>query len=448
MRLFFALLFFPFFVHASTWTKDTGWELKPSSDGVWQVLPDTPSANKPSGVVCTSGNCTATRPTPLPKVSPPTNFNPSSAFNKAGIALGLASRLGPWISVGMAAYNWLKDSGLSVDPSTGQVTEVPDAQALAPSTVYGPGGNTCIGSVGRFASANAALAAGSAAYVGGCVVSDDSQFRWTLKTPATSSNGTSVTQGTFCRTTIATGAQDCTYTTNLALQSYANPTANCYLVATGKLTGINALAGSCPAGTPVPVASTAVASKLTAPITDPNLAKVWREVLDNGGKIDDTGPAQLTGPTQVPGPTSTSVKTTATGTQAVTTTTTNFNISYNTNNITINESKVISNPDGSSETVTEKPAEPCAADPTSLACVKLGDPGTDSPQWQTKTVTYQAESLGLGAACPAPWTGTVHGWNLSMSWQPACDVAPNVRLGILALSTLGALLMIVTTVRT
>lgn len=440
------------FAHASTWTKDTGWELKPSSDGVWQVLPDQPSANKPPAVTCASGNCTATKPTPLPRINPPSTFNPSSGFTKVGIALGLASRLGPWLSVGMAAYSWLKDSGLTVDPQTGQVTEVPDAQAVAPSTVYRPDGNSCLRNIGLFATAQSALNAGSAAYAGaaGCVVVDDSSNTWYAKTNATCLNQscTNIQQGVVCRQARLGGPPDCTYSTNIAFSSQSNASSNCYLVATGKLTGVNVVGGLCPSGTPVLVAPSAVASKITGPITDSNLAKVWREVLDNGGQIQDTGVPQLTGPSQVSGPTTTSIKTTSTGTQAVTTTTTNYNVTYNTNNITINESKVVANPDGSTETVTQKPTEPCAVDPTSLACTKLGDPGTDAPSWQTKTITYQPDNLGFGGSCPAPWTGVVHGWTLSFSYQPACDVAPTIRAGLLALSTLGALLMIVTAVRT
>lgn len=441
MRLFFALLLFPFFAHASTWTKDTGWELKPSSDGIWQVLPDQPSANKPSGVTCSSGNCTASRATPLPRVTPPTNFNPSSAFNKAGIALALASRAGLWITVGKAAYDWLKDAS---------VTPQPDGYTQAADGTHSQTGYWRAVSV-----VNSSLRFDSPSAV--CDAIQAQTYTNMMNTGAyktvTISNTAVITavDAANCNLSISYVRTDLQSGTTSPTYGASRPdsvTVGCYSNASGAFV-VSPTGGLCPAGTQSPITSTQAAAALAkTSITDGNLARVWREVLDNGGKIDDTGPAQLTGPTQVSGPTSTSVKTTATGTQAVTTTTTNFNVSYNTNNITINESKVISNPDGSSETVTEKPAEPCAADPTSLACVKLGDPGTDSPQWQTKTVTYQAESLGLAAACPAPWTGTVHGWSLSMSWQPACDVAPNVRLGILALATLGALLMIVTTVRT
>lgn len=439
MKLFFALLLFPFFAHASTWAKDTGWELKPSSDGIWQVLPDQPSANKPTGVTCTSGNCTATRPTPLPKVNPPSTFNPSSGFTKVGIALGLVSRLGPWISVGMAAYNWLQSAHIRVEPDNSLSQEF-GGTTLSSGTWSGISADS---PTARYSSSASACLAGVAA-----INSSNSPYyrSFSASLQSVSSSSSPATCAYSYTAVTTTGSNTSGSVTGTVTQ--VSPTDQWCFNSSG-VAVVRPTGGLCPAGVYSPVTVQNAANSLSSTsITDPNLAKVWREVLDNGGKIDDTGPAQLTGPTQLPGPTSTSVKTTATGTQAVTTTTTNYNITYNTNNITINESKVISNPDGSSETVTQKSPEPCAVDPTSLTCAKLGDPGTDSPQWQTKIVTYQAESLGLGAACPAPWAGTVHGWNLSMSWQPACDVAPNVRLGILALATLGALLMIVTTVRT
>jgi len=429
---------------AATWVKDTGWELKPASDGVYQVLPGTPSGNKPTGVTCVGGSCTATKPTPIPKVTPPANFNPSTGFSKAAIAIGLASRLGPWISVGTAAYNWLKDSNLTPDANTGEITENLTEQAVAPSTVFQPQGNPCFQALGLYASRDSALVAGSQNYLRCMGFTNTATKTWELLSNATWT-GSTIVQGYVCLTD--NGVRNCTYRTNVGFGTFSNSSSNCYLTATGQLTGLNTTGGSCPSGSPTPVAASAVAPKLTGPISDPNLAKVWREVLDNGGQIEDTGVPSLTGPTQVTGPTTSSTSTTANGTSAVTNTTINYNINYNSNTLTINESKTVANPDGSTSTTTQKPAEPCAADPLSLACAKLGDPGTDNPKWETKTVTFQAENLGFGGSCPAPWTAIVRGWQLSMSYQPACDVAPQVRLGLLALSTLGALLMIVNAVK-
>lgn len=426
-------------VHAATWTKDTGWELKPSSDGIYDVVPGEPSANKPTGVTCTSGNCTATKPTPLPKVNPPSSFNPSSGFSKVGIALGLASRLGPWLTVGMAAYNWLNDARVRSEPD-GSISQEVGGTSLSSSSW---GGISSDSSTSRYSSSLAACQAGVASV-------NASNAPYYRSFSASLQSVSSVSSPAICfysYSAVTTSGASTSGSLNGTVSLISSSDPWCY--SSSGVAVVRPTGGLCPSGVYQPTSIASASNTLSStPITDVNLAKVWREVLDNGGRIQDTGVPQLTGPSQVPGPTTTSTKTTSTGTQSVTTTTTNYNVTYNTNHITINESKVISNPDGSTETVTEKPAEPCAADPSSLACTKLGDPGTDAPSWQTKTVTYQAESLGLGAACPAPWTGTVHGWNLAMSWQPACDVAPQIRLGILALATLGALLMIVTTVRT
>lgn len=156
-----------------------------------------------------------------------------------------------------------------------------------------------------------------------------------------------------------------------------------------------------------------------------------------------TGPAILTQPA------TTKTVTAANGTSQVQTSQVTNNITYAGDTYNIMNTTNITNPDGSSEKVQETPKKDlCEQYPSSVGCMNVGDLPSDSPTWQTKTVTYQAESLGFTGSCPAPWSGSVHGWNLSMSWQPACDVAPQIRLGVLALCTLGALLMISTTVRT
>lgn len=207
--------------------------------------------------------------------------------------------------------------------------------------------------------------------------------------------------------------------------------------------------GLCPSGTFSPLPEATFADRLNnAPITADTLRRALDEVLKAGGSINDTGSHSVSGPASVPGETKTKTTTAANGTTQVTTVTNNYNYNYSGNTVTITTTEVIQNPDGSTETTTSDTPDPlCAENPNSLACVKLGDVPTDQPAWETKTIAYQADSLGLPAACPAPWTGQLRGWTLSFSYQPACDVAPQVRLAILALTTLGALLMIVTTVR-
>lgn len=436
-------------VHASTWTKDTGWELKLSSDGVYQVLPGAPSANKPSGVTCVGGSCTTTsRPVALPKVQPSTNFNPSSAFTKVALAAGLVTRLGPWIALGTAAYQWMNDAGVTYNPNSGALTTDQGGQAPVSGFSYFAEGSQTSRAWGNWSSPS-----GPAARIKTEVVSTWSASGYNVEFVSDPvygvNNGCGVGAACFCLIQRSNGTRSCGYGSAWQVSRTALTQTACAYRDSGLLSGVNAIANICPSGTPTAATPAMTAQALVnAQVSDANLGKAWREILDNGGQIDDSGPSSLTGPSQVTGPTSSTTSTTATGTQAVTNTATTYNITYNTNNITINETKTVTNPDGSSTSTTQKPADPCASDPNSLACAKLGDPGSDSPQWQTKTVVYQAENLGFTGSCPSPWTGTVHGWNLSMSWQPACDVAPQIRLGVLALCTLGALLMIVTTVRT
>lgn len=160
-------------------------------------------------------------------------------------------------------------------------------------------------------------------------------------------------------------------------------------------------------------------------------------------------PRPAIGPATLTQPATTKTVTQPNGSTAVSTVTVTNNITYAGDTYNVTNTTVTNNPDGSTTTESQTPQkDPCDVNPTSLACIKLGDPPSDTPTWQTKTVSFQSESLGLSGACPAPWTGTVHGWTLSMSYQPACDVAPQIRLGVLALASLGALLMIITTVRT
>lgn len=208
--------------------------------------------------------------------------------------------------------------------------------------------------------------------------------------------------------------------------------------------------GLCPGGTALPKTEDEAAG-IALPYADKTKAvDIVRQVLQNG--IDARPLAEVrpaTGPASLTQPQTTKTTTAANGTTQVQTSQITNNITYAGDTYNITNTTITNYPDGSSDKVQETPQKgPCDTQPDSLGCMKLGDLPTDAPTWQTKTITYQPESLGLAGACPAPWTGTVHGWTLSMSYQPACDVAPQIRLGVLALASLGALLMIITTVRT
>lgn len=195
-----------------------------------------------------------------------------------------------------------------------------------------------------------------------------------------------------------------------------------------------------------------VAAKI-APYADsfkPKAVDITKQAIGAGHDAAPyTQPQTATGPSSITQPQTQVVTKTATGTTQISTITTTNNITYQGDTYNITNVTTKKNPDGSEETTTEqqKDLSQCAKSPNSLACVDLGTPSTESPTWQTKNVVYQADALGLPAGCPAPWTGQVHGWNLSMSWQPACDQAPAIRAGVLALAGLTALMLIITTLR-
>lgn len=208
--------------------------------------------------------------------------------------------------------------------------------------------------------------------------------------------------------------------------------------------------GKCPTGR-YNVATPAEAAARIAQYGDAaGLKPLAQDVLAKGGSIETASPRTLSGPASSPAQTTTKTATAANGTTSVVTTNTTNNYTYNGDTITQTTVTTINYPDGSTEVEEKKEETPdnCITAPESLDCIKLGDLPTDSPQWETKTISYQADSLGLPAACPAPWSAQLRGWTLSFSYQPACDVAPQIRLAVLALSSLGALLMIITTVRT
>lgn len=96
----------------------------------------------------------------------------------------------------------------------------------------------------------------------------------------------------------------------------------------------------------------------------------------------------------------------------------------------------------------EKPIDPCDAHPERVGCQTLSLPDTPDPQSTTHTISYEADSLGLPSGCPAPRSFNVHGWSLSWSYDVVCTNAPPIRFALLAMAAVGALIMIVTTVKT
>lgn len=159
-----------------------------------------------------------------------------------------------------------------------------------------------------------------------------------------------------------------------------------------------------------------------------------REAIGQGETLPIPAPTEVTGPSTLPG-TSTTTQTTVrdaqgnpTGVTNVTTSTTyNFNYGPNTVTTTTVTTTITTNPDGTTQTATdkkegeEKPRDPCADSPDLVTCGKLDDPKTEVPK-TTKTLTYAPEELGLGAgACPAAIPLNTSRGNWSLDLTPYCN---------------------------
>jgi len=357
-------------------------------------------------------------------------MTPSAGFSKAALAdgiLGLGGRVLPWLSLGYGIYDWYKSAGLDHDPEQGTMV------TGGGLSYYGTVDNIIGGKSMPFARSDTGLEALGAM----CAAVS---ANWMAAGPP----AYYVSDGKHRST--------CGYWSNGNWFMTSSPVS----ISTEKVCVSPDLSsteppvnGQCTGVTRQPVDRATAAQKLSdAPVTESVLRRVLQEVLDAGGSLDDGGLQTLSGPSSVPGGTTTRQVTKPDGTTAVSVTNTTYNYTYNNNTVNVTKSEKTINPDGSTEETTSQPEKTeCEKNPTSLGCADLTINETGAPSWQTKNVVYQADSLGMPAACPAPWTGVIHGWNLSMSWQPACDVAPGIRAGVLALAALSALLLIITTIR-
>lgn len=435
---------------AATWKDGGGWKTPPlgaNPDGTYTVLPDRSSPNNNHVTTCSTSSCTRTGDVPAPAGRGNPRLLPGATFPKGAVvagALALGSRALPWLSAGYGLYDWYRSAGLDVSPD-GSFTE-PSGGTTSASTRWintSPMGSLPVATV--FSSASSVCAAYLvAANEVNAANTDLASFNLSvsLRNLTASSANCRIT-GPWVTKSGSSGSYN--YDVSVSRQSDIS---SCF-DSSGRFVSLPT-GGICPGPVLSPITQAQAEAKLnSAPITADVLRKSLEEVLKAGGSLQDTGTHTVTGPVSVPGETKTKTATSANGTTTVSTVNNTYNYSYSGNTFIITTTETITNPDGSTETTASDTPDPlCADNPISLACVKLGDVPTDEPGWETKTIAYQADSLGLPAACPAPWTATIRGWSLSMSYQPACDVAPSIRLGLLALSSLGALLMIITTVRT
>lgn len=433
----------------ATWRDGGGWKtphVGAGADGIFQVLPDMTSPNNTHITTCSGGSCTRSGDVPAPIGRGNPRLTPSATFPKPNIAsaaVALGGRVLPWLSVGMGLYDWYQAANLNPDESSpsGFSEDVGGSSAVAGYWAFNSNPAQRFGT--STAACDFALQEWVRAYSTGSNVIVSQSNSMTVVNSNRVNCPVSVTYKASASATVTSTASN-TYTINRTLgDGLCADNAS-------QLVSANGIGGACPGPVRTPVTETQLAEKLNnANVSNASLAKALEEILKAGGLVQDSGTHSVTGPASIPGETKTKTTTAANGTTQVTTVTNNYNYSYAGDTITITTTEVIQNPDGSTESTTSNtPDSLCADNPNSLACIKLGDVPTDQPAWETKTIAYQADSLGLPAACPAPWTGQLRGWTLSFSYQPACDVAPQIRLAILALTTLGALLMIVTTVRT
>ena len=186
----------------------------------------------------------------------------------------------------------------------------------------------------------------------------------------------------------------------------------------------------------------------------PQASSLVKSIVEAGAKVEvDTElQAKTTTPT-VQGPTTTT--TNSNGTTSTTSTSYSTACTGSSCNVTTNTQVTVTNTTtgdviSQSGTVAEPTPDDCKSNPESVGCAKLGTPGTDAPVWKEKTVVFEPEDLGGLSGCPAPedWVLPMSGFHLAWSYQPACDVAPIIRAGILLLTALGCSLWIMGTVKT
>jgi hypothetical protein len=110
-------------------------------------------------------------------------------------------------------------------------------------------------------------------------------------------------------------------------------------------------------------------------------------------------------------------------------------------NVTGTSTTGATNPSG---TPAPNPDDACSVDPGRLGCIGLGEPPSDQVPKREVSVSFEAEDIGLEAACPAPLSMGDAG---QLSFQPACDAAVMARPVILAVAAFTALSICVFGVR-
>ncbi len=215
--------------------------------------------------------------------------------------------------------------------------------------------------------------------------------------------------------------------------------------------------GKCRTGRYNPIGVADAARRLSDwgsdPATTPQVPKdLIRDILDKGQPISGAQPGGIAGPDSVTGSPTTTTTTPPNGAPVTTTATPSWNYTYSPSTITITQTTTTVNNNGT--TITTGPAEPakpaeqktdCDKKPNSVGCSDLGAPDNTKPTWTEKPMTYTPVDMP-GGSCPPDRNFAFHGWLLPLHWQPACDAAPVVKVGVLLCATLMAAVFIVRTV--
>jgi hypothetical protein len=193
---------------------------------------------------------------------------------------------------------------------------------------------------------------------------------------------------------------------------------------------------------------------LASPTDVGKLVEDFKDALAGGETAPGSTSNPMTGPATQTGTPTTTTTTTSTGGSKTETTTPTYTYNYGDTEITYNTTNTTVTVEGGVTTTTTTTSSPtpasdeedfCKQHPDVLSCVKVTEPASTDPAWTERTVTYDEESLGFSGSCPPPvsWSLPNSGVVMEWSYQPACDVAPMIRLALLAIATIGAISIII-----
>ena len=213
------------------------------------------------------------------------------------------------------------------------------------------------------------------------------------------------------------------------------------------------LDGKCRTGRYDPISAQAAAALFDQYAPKTQAPTVVQDALGSG--IDaqpyvSDEPGVASGPVTVTGAPTTTTTTGPTGAPTTTTSTPTQNVSYTNNQYTYNTTVVtVTNNNGDVTTTTTMQGEPapegktdCDKYPDSIGCSKYGDPPSDAPIWKTQTIVYSEDALGLPSGCPPDRHFNFRGIDLQLRYQVLCDVAPTIKLALLALAALSCMFIV------